>query len=97
MRQNTSKLFSGVDTTFVMDNNLEELVAGVTFMAAANFKPTVDHPMACDPIINTQRPARARNNYGLVQHQFSHGDKLYYKMSSYGSGCGAASVGTTYK
>ena len=94
----SSKLLSGVDNAFVQNNDLSELLAHVTFEAAAMFKPTVDHPLGFDAIISTRRPRRARNNYGdTVNEEIKVGDHFYQEIVSYGSGCGASSVGTTYK
>ena len=94
----SSKLLSGVDNTFVQNNDLGDLLACVTFEAAAMFKPTVDHPLGFDAIISTCRPRRARNNYGdTVNEEIKVGDHFYQEIVSYGSGCGASSVGTTYK
>jgi len=97
MRKTTSRLFSGVDNTFVVDNNLSDLVAHVTFEAAANFKETVDHPKNFGAIISTMRPARARNNYGRLERKKYCLNKLYEEIASYGSGCGSTSVGSTFK
>ena len=97
MRANTSKMFSGVDNTFVSTNALGQLLAYTTFEAAGNFKPTVDYPMNFKGIISSTRPRRVRNNYGLVKKEFKSGGHLYQEIVSYGSGCGATSVGTTYK
>jgi hypothetical protein len=64
MRKNTSRMFSGVNDSFLDDNNIHKLAADVTFEAAAGFKVTVDYPRNFDAIVSTKRPARARNNYG---------------------------------
>jgi hypothetical protein len=90
-------MLSGVDNAFVQSNDLGQLLAQTTFEAAANFKPTVDHPLNFNGIISSLRPRRARNNFGLIKREFKLGDHLYQEIVSYGSGCGATSVGTTYK
>lgn len=96
--RNHTTLLSGVHQTVVAENNMEELVAIVTFDTAAKVKATiVDHPMNSDAKISTQRPARVRNNFGLCLSNINLGEKRYKEIVSYGSGCGATSVGTTFK
>jgi hypothetical protein len=90
-------MISGVNDSFLDDNNLHSLAAIVTFDAATNFKVTVDYPRNFDAIVSAKRPARARNNYGELLRDLTCGGKLYKHIISYGSGCGATSVGTTYK
>jgi hypothetical protein len=86
MRKTTSRLFSGVDNTFAVDNNLSDLVARITFQAAENFKATVDYPFSNPAIISTMRPARARNNYGRLEEELYCLNKRYQQIASYGSG-----------
>ena len=95
--RNHTTLLSGVHQTVVAENNMEELVAIVTFDTAATVKATIDHPMNSDAKISTQRPARVRNNFGLCLSNLNLGEKRYKEIVSYGSGCGATSVGTTFK
>jgi hypothetical protein len=95
--RNHTTLLSGVHQTVVAENNMEELVAIVTFDTAAKVKATIDHPMNSDAKISTQRPARVRNNFGLCLSNINLGEKRYKEIVSYGSGCGATSVGTTFK
>ena len=95
--RNHTTLLSGVHQTVVAENNMEELVAIVTFDTAATVKATIDHPMNSDAKISTQRPARVRNNFGLCLSNINLGEKRYKEIVSYGSGCGATSVGTTFK
>ena len=98
MRSTTSKLLSGVDNAFAQNNDLGDLLASVTFEAAAMLKPTVDYPRGFNAIISTLRPARIRNNFGdTVNEEIKVGDHFYQEIVSYGSGCGATSVGTTHK
>lgn len=92
-----TKILSGVDYSFVSDSNLGDRVENVTLEAINNFWTTVDVPMNNGPLISTKRPARSRNNYGLISSIIDMGHKQYCNISSYGSGCGSFSVGTTSK
>ena len=91
------KILSGVDYSFVSENSLGDIVKNVTLEAINHFCTTVDVPMNNGPLISTKRPARSRNNYGLISSIIDMGHKQYCKISSYGSGCGSFSVGTTSK
>ena len=51
--RNHTTLLSGVHQTVVAENNMEELVAIVTFDTAAKVKATIDHPMNSDAKIST--------------------------------------------
>eukprot|EP00577_Skeletonema_sp_RCC1716_P032127 CAMPEP_0113437258 /NCGR_PEP_ID=MMETSP0013_2-20120614/37322_1 /TAXON_ID=2843 ORGANISM="Skeletonema costatum, Strain 1716" /NCGR_SAMPLE_ID=MMETSP0013_2 /ASSEMBLY_ACC=CAM_ASM_000158 /LENGTH=341 /DNA_ID=CAMNT_0000327905 /DNA_START=154 /DNA_END=1176 /DNA_ORIENTATION=- /assembly_acc=CAM_ASM_000158 len=95
MRRNKSRLLSGVNNSFITDNNLHDLVSTFMFEAVSNFKVTVDFPLNNGGIISTMRPARARNNYGLKLDEFHRNGTLYKEIVSYGTGSGATSVGTT--
>lgn len=91
------KLLSGVNDTFTQDNQLDSLVKSVFSNAVNDFLPQVDNPYG-RLMMNTQRPARARNNFAKITKELNmEGDKKYCMMASYGSGSGSASVGTTYK
>ncbi len=93
----SSKLLSGVCDNFAVDHNLADLVASIVSKASSDFKATVDFPMNCNAVISTQRPARARNNFGTVVNDTYHGNTLFQEIVSYGSGSGAVSVGSTHK
>mmetsp|Transcript_15495 Transcript_15495/g.31387 ORF Transcript_15495/g.31387 Transcript_15495/m.31387 type:complete len:100 (+) Transcript_15495:235-534(+) len=93
MRRNKSRLLSGVNNSFITDNNLHDLVSTFMFEAVSNFKVTVDFPLNNGGIISTMRPARARNNYGLKLDEFHRNGTLYKEIVSYGTGSGATSVG----
>jgi len=95
--RNHTTLLSGVHQTIVAENNMEKLVGIITFDTAAKVKVTIDHPLNNDAKINTQRPARLRNNFGQCKGNINIGEKRYKEIVSYGSGCGARSVGTTFK
>ena len=76
-------LLSGVHQTIVAENNMEQLVGIVTFDTAAKVKATIDYPVISD--------------FGLRLSNINLGEKRYKDIVSYGSGCGATSVGTTFK
>ena len=94
MRNHTT-LLSGVHDTFVTDNDMQTMVATVVFDAASKFKPTFDYPLNNNGIVSTIRPARARNNFGKLLRVIEEG--RLREIVTYDSGCGATSVGTTYK
>jgi hypothetical protein len=72
-----------VHQTIVAENNMEQLVGIVTFDTAAKVKATIDYPVISD--------------FGLRLSNINLGEKRYKEIVSYGSGCGATSVGTTFK
>eukprot|EP00986_Skeletonema_menzelii_P010920 scaffold5466_cov108-Skeletonema_menzelii.AAC.4 len=97
MRSISSKLFSGVDNEVLSSNDACELLLAAVQEAADNFQATVDYPKNIGGFLSTQRPARSRNNYGTVVRSFNVNNRKYEEIVSYGSGCGATSVGTTQK
>ena len=63
---NHTTLLSGVHQTVVAENNMETLVAIVTFDTAAKVQATIDHPMNSDAKNSTQRPARVGITLGCA-------------------------------
>lgn len=99
IRKQTPKLFSGVDINFIMKSNKKilPLLTAALFQAVGYFHSSYDFPKNFKGIVSTVRDARCRLNFGDKVGEKTLDGKVYHIISSYGSGSGATSVGTTTK
>ena len=98
MKPQTPRLFSGVDMNFTGSNkNIMPLLTAALFQAVGLFNFSYDFPKNFNGIISTLRDARCRFNFGNKVGEKILNGKVYDVISSYGSGSGSTSVGTTVK
>lgn len=98
MRPQTPRLFSGVDINFIKSNGkIMPLLTAALFEAIGFFTASYDFPKNFNSFISTMRDARCRMNFGDKVCEKMVNGKVYHVLSSYGSGSGATSVGTTVK
>ncbi len=98
MRPETPKLFSGVDINFIkLNEKILPLLTAALFEAVGCFSASYDFPKNFKGIVSALRAARCRLNFGDKVGEKMLCGKVYDVFSSYGSGSGSTSVGTTMK